>query len=482
MEKGKIFGTTCIALLGFLVGLAGIVPIQAAPLDSVTVQTILITGAKKTKRPVVLRELTFKEKDHLPKESLSNILERNRQNVFNLGLFSSVELEPMVIGADLHLVIHVKERWYIFPIPKVKAEERNSYDLIRSFSNGDFHRVSYGLDLQWYNVTGRNEQLTFFGQLGFSERLRFRYSHPGIFGMQYTDLSFGGSYINKNEIITGTENGQALWNRLEENPLEVSKNVFLSVRHRFSLYTNISVSLDYSWRKYADSLNVFNQSYLPGEGLRINYPSLVVAYRHDTRDWHSFPMEGRRYQVAFRYAGPSTVFSHQFSKIGLSWAEYYPLGKRFFFSYGVQNVFTLGNEVPYFEKSSVGLSGKDIPGISTELRGYERYAIDGSWVGMAKTEFKFALVPYQTLHIKKMPLKAFRQMPFGMFLSTYSDMGYVEDNTTSNFDKSLKGKGLIGYGVGLNIIGLYDMLLRIEYSRNHLGEDGIYFHSSLPIR
>ena len=468
--------------MGFLVGLAGNTSLYGASEDSVIVQTIIITGAKKTKSPVVLRELTFKEKDQLPVDELSDILERNRQNVFNLGLFSAVELEPVVMGIELHLVIHVKERWYIFPIPKVKAEERNSYDLIQSFSNGDFHRVSYGLDLQWYNVTGRNEHLTFFGQLGFSERLRFRYSHPGIFGMQYTDLSFGASFINKNEIITGTEEGQAIWNRLEENPLEKSKNAFISVKHRLSLYKNISVLIDYSKRDYADSLNVFNQSYIAGEGLQINYPSVVLSFRHDTRDWHSYPLKGRRYQVFLRFAGPSSLFSHQFSKIGFNWAEYYPIGKRFYFAYGLQNILTLGTDLPYFEKSSVGLSGKDIPGISTELRGYERYAIDGSFVSMAKTEFKFAVVPYQTLNLRKMPIKAFRQMPFGVFLTSYADMGYIEDNTQSNFDTRLKGQGLIGYGMGLNIIGFYDMLLRIEYSRNHLGEDGIFFHSSLPIR
>ncbi len=468
--------------MGFLVGLTGNTSLYGASEDSVIVQTIIITGAKKTKSPVVLRELTFKEKDQLPLSELSDILERNRQNVFNLGLFSAVELEPVVMGIELHLVIHVKERWYIFPIPKVKAEERNSYDLIQSFSNGDFHRVSYGLDLQWYNVTGRNEHLTFFGQLGFSERLRFRYSHPGIFGMQYTDLSFGASFINKNEIITGTEEGQAVWNRLENNPLEVSKNAFISVRHRLSLYKNISVLISYAKREYADSLNLFNQSYISGEGLQTNYPSIVLSYRHDTRDWHSYPLKGRRYQVSFRFAGPSSLFSHQFSKIGFNWAEFYPIGKRFYFAYGFQNILTLGKDLPYFEKSSLGLSGKDLPGISTELRGYERYAIDGSWVSMAKTEFKFAVVPYQTLNLRKMPIKAFRQMPFGVFLTSYADMGYVEDNTQSNFDTRLKGQGLIGYGMGLNIIGFYDMLLRIEYSRNHLGEDGIFFHSSLPIR
>ncbi|MEM6628644.1 MAG: BamA/TamA family outer membrane protein [Bacteroidota bacterium] len=468
--------------MALLFGIIGAGNLYATVNDSVQVRTIVISGAKKTKRTVVVRELTFREKDQLPVKSLSDILERNRQNVFNLGLFSAVEVEPFIVGLELHIVIHVKERWYIFPIPKVKAEERNSYDLIRSFSQGDFHRVSYGLDLQWYNVTGRNETLTFFGQLGFSKRLRFRYSHPGIFGMQYTDLAFGASFINKNEIITRTEGSQALWDRLESTPLETSQSVFLQVKHRFSIYKNLVVSLDHSWKNFEDSLNVFNQQYLPGDELRTSYPAIVLAYSHDTRDWHSFPLKGRRYRLLFRHAGIPGVSTHQFSKIGFTWAEHIPLSKRWNVSYGLQNVLTLGKEIPYFEKSSIGLGGKDLPGISTELRGYERYAIDGSWVGMAKGELKFALVPYQTINLKMIPIKMFQQMPFGAYLSSYADFGYVEDRTTSNFDNTLKGQGLFGYGLGINFIGFYDMMLRIEYSRNHLGEDGIYFHSSLPIR
>jgi len=482
VENGRFFLSTCIIWFYLLWGGEGYLWAQAPSQDTVWVRTIILSGAKKTKSQVILRELSFKEDDGLLLKDLPKILERSRQNVFNLGLFSEVRIEHFILGKELHIVIHLEERWYIFPIPKVKAEERNSYDMIKAFGNGDFHRVSYGLDLQWFNVTGRNETLVFFGQLGFFQRLRFRYSHPGIFGMQYTDLTVGASYINKNEIITGTENGEAIWNRLESEPLETANNVFLSVRHRLNLYKMLSASLEYTQRKYRDSLNIFNQSFLAGDALEAHYPVLTLAFTHDTRDFHSFPLEGRRYQLLLRLAGPEGLGTHQFAKFGFTWAEHIPLSKRFNFAYGIQNIFTLGESLPYYEKSAIGLSRSDLPGISTELRGYERYAIDGSMVSMAKAEFKFAIVPYQTLHLRKMPVKMLRQMPFGVYLSSYADMGRIEDNTLSDFDRAFKGQNLLGYGIGLNIIGFYDMMVRVEYSRNHLAEGGIYFHSSLPIR
>ena len=106
-----------------------------------------------------------------------------------------------------------------------------------------------------------------------------------------------------------------------------------------------------------------------------------------------------RYQLLMRLAGPEGMGTHQFAKVGFTWAEYIPLSRRFNFAYGVQNIVTFGKSLPYYEKSAIGLSRKDLPGISTELRGYERYAIDGSMVSMAKAEFKYAIVPYQTIRL-----------------------------------------------------------------------------------
>ncbi len=450
--------------------------------DKVRVETIIVSGAKKTKPQVVLRELTIAENDTISLGELPALLERNQQNIFNLGLFNEVVLEPIVLDDYLHLVIHVKERWYIFPFPKIKPEERNSYDLIQSIKEGDFHRVSYGLDLTWYNVTGRNETLSFYGQLGFSKRFSIRYSRPAIFGMKYTDLLMGFSYINKNEIITGTEGSESRWSRTDVDPLETSHNIQIGIRKRLNVYKSITAVLNYSWRNFNDSLLLFNQSYLPNRGLSTRYPSLTLSYANDQRDYHTYPLNGLKYQVFLRYAGPPDLSSHQFLKAGFTWAQYQPLSNRWNFSYGFQSILTLGENLPYFEKSAIGLGRRDLPGISTELRGYERFAIDGSFVGMAKAELKFAIIPYQFVHVKHIPIKCFQDMPLGMYLTAYADLGYVGDETSSNFDTYLKNQALMGYGFGLNLIGLYDMLLRVEYSRNHLGQGGFFFHSNIPIK
>ena len=119
MKKGKIFFTTCIVWLCLLYGVGAESWAQPPSPDTVRVRTIILSGAKKTKPPVILRELSFKENDELLVQELPKILERSRQNVFNLGLFSEVRLEHFILNQELHIVIHLEERWYIFsPFPK----------------------------------------------------------------------------------------------------------------------------------------------------------------------------------------------------------------------------------------------------------------------------------------------------------------------------------------------------------------------------
>lgn len=466
-------------LLGVWVCLAGL-PCQAS--DKLCVKTISVMGAKKTKPWVVLRELSFGRGDSIPAADLSKIVMRNQQNVFNLGLFNEVVVEPLPLMKDIHFIIHVKERWYIFPIPKLRVEERNSYDLLESVFSGNFHRLVYGLDLTWDNVSGRNETLDFYGQLGFSKRLRVNFRLPAFLGKPYTDLSVGYSYISNNEIITGTEEGQVRWERTEAEPIQSSHATYLGIRQRFNLYESLNTWLSFNHYTFSDSLSLFNPEFLPEAEMPFAYPSLTVSYRNDRRDWHSFPLKGFQYQLMFRYAGPAGISDTQFAKVGGTWAQYLPLGERWNFSYGVHNVLTIGQNVPFLEKSAIGLSTRGFPGVSSNLRGYERYAIDGSFIHMTKAEWKFALIPYRFIHIKQIPFSQFQDMPFGLYLTAFCDLGYISDKTINNSDTYLKDKWLTGYGVGLNLISFYDRLLRIEFSTNHFGESGIFFHSSLPIR
>ena len=58
-------------------------------------------------------------------------------------------------------------------------------------------------------------------------------------------------------------------------------------------------------------------------------------------------------------------------------------------------------------------------------------------------------------------------------------MGYVVNNQNINTNL-LPNSFLWSQGISIDYLTYYDKLLRIEFSRNHLGEKGLFLHFSNP--
>ena len=87
---------------------------------------IIITGNKRTKNYIIERELPFKSGDSINLPELVKKFEVARQQLVNTRLFiDAVVALKSVRGYFVDVVIEVKERWYIFPIPYVKPIDRN---------------------------------------------------------------------------------------------------------------------------------------------------------------------------------------------------------------------------------------------------------------------------------------------------------------------------------------------------------------------
>jgi len=473
-------------ILFLLLCLPGLTPAFAQ--QQVTVMTLAIIGAEKTKSWVILRELTFDRGDTLALNEVEARLEKSRQNIYNLGLFNDVQMKAQVAQDQLHVIIELKERWFLLGNPILRLEERNSYDLINTLRERNFRRLVYGLNVGWRNLTGRNETLSFSGQLGFSKRFRIDFNRPAIFRKQNIDLRAGYRFINEKEIILGTQNGLVQWRSIESEPLQISHEPYLAFRKRISLYKNLYVEMGYKWISFADSLYLLEtaplgENFITGPNGKEAYPSFILQYSVDRRDIRSFPLKGYKYQVFGRYTGIRGISTSQFGKIGATFAQHIPLNKRWNFAYGSHLIFSIGDSIPYFEKNFIGTSRREFLGISTTLRGYEPYVIAGSFVNMNKTELKFAIIPYHIADLSSFPLpRKWRQSPVGLYVSAFYEMGYVKDASFNNNDAFLKDQSLHGYGIGVNIVGFYDILFRLEYAKNHLNQGGIYLHGSVPIK
>ncbi|MEL6673771.1 MAG: BamA/TamA family outer membrane protein [Bacteroidota bacterium] len=475
-------------VLTYSLGLLAPHKLLVAQADSARVlQQIIILGADKTKDWVILRELTFAKGKAYTLKNLEAEIPQSEQNIYNLKLFNEAAIEIQVTNVGLAAIIRVKERWYLIGYPTLRLEERNTYDLVNALLDLNFRRITYGLNAQWRNITGRNETLTFSGKLGFSQSLVVDYHRPGVWGSRSLDFTIGGSIRREKEIILGTERGVVQWRRIDLQPFQRSQEAYVVLNKRWRLYHNFTVRLGYKRFVFADSLRTF---FLNGEvaqpiplsSLEGRLPSLTAAYAYDTRDLRAFPLRGIKAQAFGRLVGPKGLGSTQFAKLGGTWAHHLPLGDKWNFAYGTHHIFSWGDSLPFSEKNFHGRSNGEFNGISTNIRGYEPYMIDGTYINMNKAELKYALVPRQLVELPDMPLAQFRTVPFGCYLSLFVDTGYIIDQNFNNQDQFLKDQWLLGYGAGVNLIGVYDLLLRVEYTRNHLGQGGLYIHTTVPIK
>ncbi|GAB4410352.1 MAG: hypothetical protein OHK0039_14670 [Bacteroidia bacterium] len=443
-----------------------------------------IEGNDKTRAWVILREMTFAPGDSIERDRLDAELERSRTSVYNLGLFTSVIFEPTVQADVLLLRIVVQERWYLWGSPEVDVEERNAYDVLEALRRRELRRLVYGADLTWRNVSGRNETLLLTGQAGFSQRLRIDLLRPALWRRYNTDLRVGVALAREKEVIIGTAQGRVVWQGLAGGDLQRSISTYVGAARRFDPFRTLYAEL--SWRQVvvSDSLYLFDLDgaappYLPRMATRLAYPGLLLSYAVDRRDIRSFPLSGSKYQLLLRCG---VVPGGSFVKGGATWAHHLPMGRRWNLAYGAHLIATLGDSLPFVEKSVIGIDRADFQGISTELRGYEPYVITGTWVSMVKTEWKYAIFPRRIVHLSRIPYRRFRELPAGVYLGAYGDAAYVADRSFSNQDTTFTGRWLLGYGVGLNLTGWYDLLMRIEYSRNLRGEGAIYLHATVPIK
>ena len=147
---------------------------QAAP---PTVTRIDVVGNEVTQARVILRELDVRVGQPLTDRALDN----SRQAVQDLGLFRAVRIEQTPDGDGVALTVHVREKRYLLPIPRLDGN-----------SDGDY---SYGAQVRWSNVFGLNHRMVAYVEQGEIESeqdrdrersARISYGAPYLFDSAYS--------------------------------------------------------------------------------------------------------------------------------------------------------------------------------------------------------------------------------------------------------------------------------------------------------
>lgn len=437
------------------------------------VRGISVSGNKKTKPQVVTRAMNFGIGDTINRRELGGVLRLNKNNIYNVGLFNEVLIKDSIFGADLFLTISVTERWYVFPIPRLAFEERTINEW---WQDKDIDRLVYGLAVDWKNFTGRNDDFWIFFQNGYSRRFDVYYTLPFLFPKKRIGLLLGYTYSNRKEVGYGTINGRLQMARLPGIRMQESHFAMAGIEKQFNPRMGFKAHVSFNWYQPSDSIATFTKRYLSADNLRLeHYPTLYFKFWRDERDVHAYPLKGFKYYFQAAFSGlPGNLSTTRFGKVEVGFSHFIPLRKRLYFCYSNTVSMLIGNRVPYYEKAFLGFD--------YFVRGYERYVVDGSFFNVTKAEIKYAIIPRKIVHVRRIPFRQFRDFPLGLYVTAFTDLGFVSDETYNNNDETLKNKYLTGYGIGLNFLSMYDSKFRLEYSFNGFRQHGVFLDARLAVK
>lgn len=432
---------------------------------------ISITGNNKTKENIILREITFQSGDSIPDELLDEKLERSRANLINSLLFNYVEIKKIPVDSvftDIH--IHVTERIYLIPTPIFQFADPNFNTW---WLNKDFSRTNWGFFVLKKNFRGRNEDLAFITQFGYSKEFGFLYRIPYITKKQNIGAGIWAGYKQNNEITIGTENNKRLFYTGTTGNSRDELLIKLNTTIRRKLYSTHFFELKYNSNHILDTITKMQGDYFFENKAHMNYLSFIYVFKNDKRDNKSYPLTGHFTQVDLVKNGLG-IISGKFNVLtaNASHSEYFQLSDRFFFASQIKAKFTLSKNIPYYFQEGLGYGNF--------IRGYEYYVVDGQHFGLVKTGLKYTIVKPRVHKFQAFQNTNFANIHYAFYLNFYIDAGYVYDERYSAVNP-LSNQLLYGSGIGLDFVSFYDKVIRFEYSLNKQWEHGFFLHFIKPI-
>ena len=104
------------------------------------------------------------------------------------------------------------------------------------------------------------------------------------------------------------------------------------------------------------------------------------------------------------------------------------------------------------------------------MRGYEVYVIEGPHYTINTNSFKKRIFSRTYDLGEAMPIREFSRIPINIYLSLFYDQGYVVNYQNYEQNSRFTNEYLYGGGIGIDIVTMYDSVLRWEYSINKDGE------------
>ena len=431
----------------------------------IKISSIVVEGNKQTKEYIILRELPYHVGDFVSKDSLSYLNMIAQQQLVNTSLFTDVLVTSIHNDSmTCNIKIQVNERKYFFPIPVFKLVDRN-FSQWWNLAHRSLDRVNYGINIRGSNFTGNYDKLTLGLIAGYTQQAIIRYQFPYLDKKLKFGAGLGIQYFAQKEINTTTVSDKQVFYRTE-GVIQKGYRSNISFSYRPNLYERHFLQIGMGKNEISDSAFLIQPAYLPNFGKSFSYLDFTLSFSKIKFDYNPYPTNGSSTEfLAFhRFSNKRNLSSIQFRRIVAS-----PLSAKNFIFFESNTAIKFLPNHNYLDSKLMGYG-------NLQLYGLDNYVIDGNAGTLLRAEWHHWL---GSLTVKNIVAKKFLpEVKYRFWLKAFTNLGYVYAEKPINNNK-LSNTLLRTIGLGLDVISIYDFVLKIDYSLNQLGDKGLYLHAGL---
>lgn len=440
---------------------------KVQPSASIILKDIIISGNDKTRPATILRELPFSTGEKFPLEILNERLVEAQELIMNTGLFRKAIVKLKDLSANEAVIaIDVEERWYIYPIPFIRPVD-NGFFHWATQNDRDFERLNYGIRVTHKNLTGRNDRMHIKFMNGFTRQLGIQYHNLYLDGDMKWFTNVGFEFGNNRAVNYKTDYNKLVPLKTENDDFVHSfVKAYAEINYRKAIKTRHTFGMGFSRDNVADTVFELNPKY-NFDSRQKGFADLYYRFSYADVDFIPYPTKGYLAEAAIIKKGLGSKLNlwQLTARTSATW----PAGKNQYLNLRLAGMVKLPFEQPFITQRFIGAD-------NMFLQGYENYVIDGVAGGYMKLSLGKQLFN-KILNLpapKWQQLQALRALPFKLYAKAFINAGYVYNQSpgTNNLTNTM----LASAGLGIDIITLTDMVIKLEWSFNLLGQNGLYLH------
>ena len=428
------------------------------------VRAVNIFGNKRTKQYLVEREVAIETGIFYTSAELYKRIRLTKEQLMNTSLFVTVDLVvDTILTNEVDINLQVRERWYLFPVPYFKLVDRNVNVWINDYK-ASLDRTEIGLKLMHNNLSGRNDKMNLFLVGGYSQQIIANYYQPYFDKKLTQGYGFGFSLSRTREVNYATDSNRQQFYALPEFARQsIKADIGYSYRKGSKMRSYLRAS--YNNESMDTAIIALNPKMFGDGRTRAEFVDIFANYQYLNVDYIPYPLRG--WMVDF-YALQRFSASIPMTQIGGKMQATWRFAHKSYLNFQSSFAFTLsGKEQPYYNSRMLGYR-------SLYMQGLEYYVADGNMAGMIRSTLRREIIAFTLKNLVRS--KSHSIIPFKIFLKTYGNLGYAHNENPGN--NYMNNQLLRTAGFGVDIMMIYDMVLKLEYSYNQFGERGFFIHTA----